>query len=500
MAADGEKNKSTALQAELAQARLVENHLSEKCEELTLKIIAELRKTAAMQVSEATGLSAHARKVGAFGGEARASLGNKPAIVSDGHIARQGSIIAYDKDWQFPAITELHAFRRLRSSGNIPKGIAYIAFPWATLIDKIKNSTPDAQSLLEELRIFAQRIPKGSKKITVCQHIAMREFFHLFEECGISEIFWSHATQSDLNGMSSPISVRPFPLYPVQFDKELSEVSGVNRRYLFSFIGAKSKDFYLTQTRNLISKLFQNDVRGRIILRDQWHYDEVVYSHQIHNKSVGDVSQLQDQSAADEFKQVMTESVFALCPSGSGPNSIRLWEALGAGAIPVILADTYAPPGGREIWESAAVFCEETAEAIMALPTRLEEISANPARLASLREAMRQLWAKYGPANFVHDIRILMREFSGQPILRGASSENETSAALDARSTLLILSGRLLLEGADFLTELTHDGPVARSLASCQKELTDDHPVVEHYQQILEFVRQKGLSRASGSL
>jgi len=47
-----------------------------------------------------------------------------------------------------------------------------------------------------------------------------------------------------------------------------------------------------------------------------------------------------------------------LCPSGSGPNSIRLWESLAAGAIPVVLADTLELPA-HPLWKDAVVFLPE---------------------------------------------------------------------------------------------------------------------------------------------
>ena len=40
----------------------------------------------------------------------------------------------------------------------------------------------------------------------------------------------------------------------------------------------------------------------------------------------------------------MANSKFSLCPSGSGPNSIRFWESLSFGTIPVLLSDTYVLP------------------------------------------------------------------------------------------------------------------------------------------------------------
>ncbi len=101
--------------------------------------------------------------------------------------------------------------------------------------------------------------------------------------------------------------------------------------------------------------------------------------------------------------------MFAVCPSGSGPNSIRLWEALGYGAIPVILADHLWPPGDAELWQQAALFVPETEEAVAALPARLEALAADHPRLQAIQAAGQQLWQGYGLPGFVPDVSAFLR-------------------------------------------------------------------------------------------
>ena len=43
----------------------------------------------------------------------------------------------------------------------------------------------------------------------------------------------------------------------------------------------------------------------------------------------------------------------------SGPNSIRFWEALGAGSIPVLLADTLELPENK-LWDSSILRIRES--------------------------------------------------------------------------------------------------------------------------------------------
>ena len=48
----------------------------------------------------------------------------------------------------------------------------------------------------------------------------------------------------------------------------------------------------------------------------------------------------------DEYFQVMHDSLFVLCPRGKAPSSYRIFEAMKAGRVPVIIADEWVPPTG----------------------------------------------------------------------------------------------------------------------------------------------------------
>ena len=441
-------------------------------------------------------------------GHIKGPVGSKPKSL-DEIVSFKDNILAFDSDWQFPAITEQHAYHQLRDMGSIPDGVTYVAYPWANLIDKLQTKAQDTQHHLSLFRQFCRLLPPTGERVTVCQHIKMQEFMYLFEEAGIQNIFWTHATHQDMrDNPKDGITLHPFPLYPVQVPEE-TDVSGTQKRpYLFSFIGAKSNKYYLTNARELILDTLRDDPRGLIIGRDGWHYNKVVYEHQIHQKdasSKGKAEDLVNQSASDQFKASLAESLFSLCPAGSGPNSIRLWESLGAGSIPVILADTYAPPGNRELWEQAAVFCEETAEAIAALPDRLEEIAKDTTRIAKMRHAMRQLWLLYGPHSFVYDIQVLMLRLADQrsaPTKRSAVGKQSlrqrlleripvgrTPSAQDAQFLLQTCSCDLLLDGRDLLNEFRdQESRLGQAIEMSLQYLGADHPAVQHYHRVCDHI------------
>lgn len=445
-------------------------------------------------------------------------------MVLEDIVSFKGNILAYDHDWQFPAVTEQHSYHQLRDLGVVPEGVTYVAYPWANLIDKLQTQAHDAQYHLAQFRRFCRMLPQGTARVTVCQHIKMQEFMYLFEEAGIQNIFWTHATHQDLaDSPKDGVMLHAFPLYPVQVTEETDADCSAKRPHLFSFIGAKSNKYYLTNSRELILDLLKDYPKGMIIGRDSWHYNKVVYEHQILKsdtksdaKTEKKKEELVDQSASDQFKASLAESLFSLCPAGSGPNSIRLWESLGAGSIPVILADTYAPPGNPALWEQAAVFCKETAEDIKKLPARLEEIAKDPARIASMRHAMRQLWALYGPHSFVYDVQVLMLQLAGQAprdaagaVPNGAPLRQrllacwpvgQAPSAKDAQFLLRTCSSDLLLQGAGLLNEFDDETSLGQMLVLSQEVLGSEHPAVQHYQRVHAHVSTVKISPVQSAM
>ena len=378
----------------------------------------------------------------------------------------KGNILALDHDWQYPAITEEHAFRQLAAAGAVPEGVIYAAFPWATLIDKLHRKSGGHDTLLAQYREFCTQLPPDSLKVTVCQHIRMKDMLWLFREAGITEIFWPHTTRADLDaGYQDGIRLHPFPLYPVQQVPDTA--CNGPRPHLFSFIGARANQHYLTESRNWILDLLAEHPRGQITGRDSWHYNKVVYSHQVSDAAArkADAQTHIDETASQHFRDSLITSVFSLCPSGSGPNSIRLWESLGAGSIPVILADTWAPPGHPDLWQAAAVFCPETPAAIAALPAQLDAIAADPEALTRMRHAGRQLWLLYGPDGFIADLQAFMLDAAGgSPV--PARAQPRTSGFLASQTRALAGQADMPAAAARlFLSSLTAslllDGPTA---------------------------------------
>lgn len=425
-------------------------------------------------------------------------------------IHRKPGLIGMNADWQFPAITEKHAFSRLTSAFvTLPDNALFVAYPWATLIDKLEGSAPDADAHLQKFRDFCNYLEGRVRRFTVCQHIHGRKYEHLFQDAGISDVFWSHTTKADAAAATSDggaIRYHPFPLYPVQIPEVLPEADveadSQVRRHLYCFVGARSDHYYLSKARNWIVDLLKEDPRGLVLGREAWHYKGMVYDLQIQGvASPADAASLIDEEASRQFCEAMRDSTFALCPSGSGPNTIRVWEALAAGAIPVILSDSWAPPGDPKLWERAAVFSAETPEAIHGLPARLEGIASDRARLRDMRQAMRQIWSRYGPDAFVSDILALMlREKTGRvpKLAGGALSGTNAPAArpgIEAQPKtlehlLLTWGGHLLVDPLGAVAALESGQAVTAQLAEARKQDTRG-TLRAHFDSALAFALQR---------
>jgi hypothetical protein len=59
-----------------------------------------------------------------------------------------------------------------------------------------------------------------------------------------------------------------------------------------------------------------------------------------------------------DYADILSNSSFILCPRGAGVSSIRLFEVMNAGRVPVIIADNWIPVKGIP-WEEFAIFIPE---------------------------------------------------------------------------------------------------------------------------------------------
>ena len=305
--------------------------------------------------------------------------------------------------------------------------------------------------------------PRGVRA-SVCQHIRALKHLELFKKAGITDLFWSHAT-ADLRQLNG-IRIHPFPLYPVRFATHppaSSLLAPSERPLLYSFQGAYAPGLYLTPVRDWLLDLPPRP-DAQLERRSEWHYQQEVYREQVHREVPDQARHALLAEEATAYVATLQTSCFALCPSGSSPNSIRLWESLGYGAIPVILSDQLQLPGPAQLWHAAALVVPETRAAVTALPSQLEALASDPQRLLAMQQAGQQLWRSYGLNGFATDVVEFLRD--PLPVLRSRGLQQLAGEPVSIQAShpadlplLLLRTLRQQPSGRSVLIEINDHGP-----------------------------------------
>lgn len=275
--------------------------------------------------------------------------------------------------WQFPARTEAAALlQHAKLTDAVLHGSdvhVYLGLPWATWIDLAnrRGATPeivDRELLMQRVRIGGFRrvlraLGANLRVHSVCQHLAWRPWVPAWQALGITDMWLSHAPAADVAASVGELRLHPWHLYAVNVE-DAARRKGIDagrdpadRKLLASFVGAH-EEHYLSDVRLRLRALaavdgFHVEVTGK------WHFDEVVHGHQIEGKAPaagGDAS-------VQRYNAVLSDSVFSLCPAGAGANTLRLWESLAVGAVPVLFDRAPRMPEGGTLepidWDSIVV-------------------------------------------------------------------------------------------------------------------------------------------------
>lgn len=113
----------------------------------------------------------------------------------------------------------------------------------------------------------------------------------------------------------------PIPHFACSFDQALARPWD-EREYLGSFQGS----FQTHWTRTRLSKAFRGP-DFKVVDTGMWHFE----------KDSQDVSR-------KAYIDLLGNSKVAFCPRGTGPSTIRIWEALAMGCVPMIFSDDLLLP------------------------------------------------------------------------------------------------------------------------------------------------------------
>lgn len=317
-------------------------------------------------------------------------------------IETAAGIFAFPRNWQVPAATEKSAYEAVCANGGL-EGCVYLGVPWATVTDGLRHNASATWEILRALNGLAQdpalQDPTRPLRVSVAQHIHAGRFIEFYKAVGVTDLFWSHATVDgpEIHG----IRVHPFPLFPVQALENAGELELHRpRRWLANFIGAFNPKVYLTDVREHIFADVGRSEDLMIIRRDAWHFDRAVYEEQMKGITPDQARIELEARYKREYLDAIRDSTFTLCPSGSGPNSIRVGESLALGSIPIILTRDLALPGNAALWEAACLIEEDSVAGYHRALTRARNMSSG--ELAKKQKATRNLYAYVEPQNWAH--------------------------------------------------------------------------------------------------
>lgn len=254
--------------------------------------------------------------------------------------------------WQYPCRTEQDAYDRhakIASPSFSNKVVnTYVGLPWATWIDKRDLPSDLIHAFGDRFAAIRSFLADSGIVLnvhTVCQHIYWKDdqFIKSFEQAGINQLWIAHKEIGwDQEGQ---LRLHSWPLYAVNVldperRKGLEFVVAEKKAIFASFKGAHMKH-YLSDIRLRLRDFAHLD--GYVIeVSNLWHFNKVVYNYQIANKESDKKGIEKEEIRA--YNQLLSQTLFSLCPAGAGPNTLRLWESLGTGSIPVVLSDRYELP------------------------------------------------------------------------------------------------------------------------------------------------------------
>lgn len=278
------------------------------------------------------------------------SIEDRPSAPDDCHF------------WQYPCATEKQAFENhlsIKLGANIDTERrvihTYLPLPWASYIDK-KQYPMQVVALFKPRIMGLNSLAKANGFTlavhTVCQQIHWQRFSQHFHELGITDLHLSHYEKN-----IAPVhddnyfNFHSWPLIAVNIE-DSTRSSGIEigrsilqKRYLASFIGAHMPH-YRSEVRLSLLQEAKNDGGNDILvdLGGEWHFNKIVYHEQVANKDISSTEQEKHETATQRYNEILSDSVFSLCPEGAGPNTLRVWESMAVGSIPVIVSDDWIPP------------------------------------------------------------------------------------------------------------------------------------------------------------
>ncbi len=169
-----------------------------------------------------------------------------------------------------------------------------------------------------DLRGILPAVEPPTCTFTHCWDLYENVFIDMLRRCGVRIVYSPHARDNTVDG----IRFVPAP-YPIDFENP----GEYEKDILACFVGS-ARDTKGIRPR--IREMFAGEDGFHIELNERFFYD------------------VEDGPAREQMREdysaIMKRSRYALCPEGAGVASIRIYEALAYGCIPIIISDDFVMP------------------------------------------------------------------------------------------------------------------------------------------------------------
>lgn len=277
--------------------------------------------------------------------------------------------------WQYPCATEKQAYENhlaIQPGDHVSEGCTinvYLPLPWATYIDR-KNFPNEyiekIKRLISHYKQLAQEHNVLLKVHTVCQHIHWVRMLDVANDIGVTNLHLSHKNSKSegvQNDAGHSFKLHGWPLIAVNYVtpercEGMERKAIKDKKLLASFIGAHMPH-YLNDSRVQLFDAAKSSGRDDVLvdLGNEWHFNKVVYEEQVLSKEIEAHHIDEHHQKTFRYNTILSDSVFSLCPIGAGPNTLRFWESIAVGSIPVLFDDDLSVFHERKIGQNLLSNC-----------------------------------------------------------------------------------------------------------------------------------------------
>jgi hypothetical protein len=280
------------------------------------------------------------------------------------------NIFPYDK---FPV--EYLCFQQLKDETDIN----YIAIPWTQILNSNWLDFPNKKPMQYYINEISKLNIQQKNNFTICQHDDYMRLIDVFKHLNINTVF------SPLHDKNNIIT-DGVNIIPIAFTCSFNFDNTKNKDISISFVG--------TYTSHSIRHRMLNRINGdNIIYRDSYHIDSNSFSVDNYRKK-----------EENEYQDILERSRFSLCPRGSSPSSVRFWESLSAGAIPILISDNWVLPDWD--WDNTIIVISESNFDNLSYDGIINIINKIPKEKEKImRENCLKAYQQFGQHNFKNYIK-----------------------------------------------------------------------------------------------